>query len=57
MGLATIMEARQILLLANGPEKAGILSRALNGPLTTDVPASILQRHSQLTVLTDQEML
>jgi len=57
MGLATIMEARQILLLANGPEKAGILSRALKGPVTTDVPASILQRHPQLTVLTDQEVL
>jgi glucosamine-6-phosphate deaminase len=57
MGLATIMEARQILLLANGPEKAGILSRALKGPITTDVPASILQRHTRLTVLTDQELL
>jgi glucosamine-6-phosphate deaminase len=51
------MESRQILLLANGPEKAGILSRALNGPVTTDVPASILQRHPQLTVVTDQEIL
>jgi len=57
MGLATIMEARQILLLANGPEKAGILARALEGPVTTDVPASMLQRHPQLTVLTDQEVL
>jgi glucosamine-6-phosphate deaminase len=57
IGLATIMESRQILLLANGPEKAGILSRALNGPVTTDVPASILQRHPQLTVVTDQEIL
>jgi glucosamine-6-phosphate deaminase len=51
VGLATIMEARQILLLANGPEKAEILSRALTGPVTPDVPASILQRHPQLTVL------
>jgi glucosamine-6-phosphate deaminase len=55
MGLATIMEARQVLLLANGPEKAGILARAIRGPITTDVPACILQRHPQLTVLTDQE--
>jgi glucosamine-6-phosphate deaminase len=57
MGLATIMEARQILLLANGPEKAGVLSRALTGPVTTDIPASVLQRHSDVTVLTDREML
>jgi glucosamine-6-phosphate deaminase len=57
MGLATIMEARQILLLANGPEKKGILARALRGPVTQDVPASILQRHPQLTVCTDQEIL
>jgi len=57
MGLATIMEARQILLLANGREKAGVLSRALKGPVTADIPASVLQRHSNVTVLTDQEML
>jgi glucosamine-6-phosphate deaminase len=57
VGLATIMEARQILLLASGTEKAAILSRALKGPATTDIPASILQRHPQLTVLTDQEIL
>jgi glucosamine-6-phosphate deaminase len=54
MGLATIMESRQILLLANGPEKAEILARALRGPVTTDVPASVLQRHPNITVLTDQ---
>ena len=57
MGLATIMEARQILLLASGPEKVGILLHALKGAVTTEVPASILQRHPRLTVLTDQEML
>ncbi len=57
IGLATIMESRQILLLANGKEKAGILSRALKGPVTTDVPASVLQHHPRLSVLTDQEIL
>jgi glucosamine-6-phosphate deaminase len=56
MGLATIMEARQILLLANGPEKAGILALACRGPVTTDVPASVLQRHSGVTVLTDRAL-
>jgi len=55
MGLATIMEAKQILMLASGLEKAAILSRALKGPVTTDIPASILQGHPKLTVLSDQE--
>jgi glucosamine-6-phosphate deaminase len=54
MGLATILEARQILLLASGQEKKEILTRAFNGPVTTDVPASTLQRHPNLIVLTDQ---
>ena len=56
MGLATIMEARQILLLANGSEKADVLTRALKGPVAQDVPASILQHHPQLVVLTDQAL-
>ena len=54
MGLATILEARQILLLANGREKAEILSLALNGPVTVNVPASALQLHQNVTVITDQ---
>jgi glucosamine-6-phosphate deaminase len=54
MGLATIMESREILLLANGREKSGILERAMRGPVTTSVPASVLQKHSKGTVITDQ---
>ena len=54
MGLATILEAREILLLASGPEKASILARATVGPITTDVPASVLQLHPNCTVITDQ---
>jgi glucosamine-6-phosphate deaminase len=56
MGLATIMEARKILLLASGSEKADIMTRALKGPLTADLPASVLQMHSNLTVITDLEI-
>jgi glucosamine-6-phosphate deaminase len=56
MGLATIMEARKILLLASGSEKADILTRALKGPLTADLPASVLQMHSSVTVITDQDI-
>jgi glucosamine-6-phosphate deaminase len=54
MGLATILESRKILLLANGKEKASILARAIRGPVTTDVPASVLQSHPNVTVITDQ---
>jgi len=57
MGLATIMESRKILLLANGKEKAAILSRAIRGLVTTDVPSSMLQLHPSVTVLTDQMAL
>jgi len=55
MGLATILEARRILLLASGSRKAQILARALTGEITTDVPASALRLHSNLTVIADEE--
>lgn len=55
MGLATIMEAREILFLANGEHKAEIVARALEGSITTKVPASILQKHPCVTVILDQE--
>ena len=53
IGLATIMEARAILLIAAGEGKAQILARALRGRPTPRVPASILQRHPRLTVIAD----
>ncbi|MBI2955625.1 MAG: glucosamine-6-phosphate deaminase [Chloroflexi bacterium] len=54
MGIGTIMEARRILLLASDGKKARILARALEGDITSDVPASALQRHSGLTVVADE---
>lgn len=53
MGIATIMESREILLLATGSDKAEILAQAITGPVTEDVPASILRRHPRVTVLAD----
>ena len=53
MGIRTIMNARGILLLVSGEEKAGVFSRALTGPITPEVPASVLQLHPRLTVLAD----
>ncbi|MCL5676923.1 MAG: glucosamine-6-phosphate deaminase [Firmicutes bacterium] len=54
MGVGTIMKARHILLLASGEDKAEIVARMVEGPVTTEVPASVLQMHPQVTVLLDQ---
>ncbi len=54
MGIQTIMLARKILLVVSGGDKEEILLRALTGPVTPTVPASILQLHSDLTVVADQ---
>lgn len=53
MGPATIMEARKILLIANGKNKRAIVKKALYGSVTTKVPASILQRHLDCTCVLD----
>ena len=53
VGMAQIMAADQVLLLASGPAKSEILSAALTGPVTDHVPASFLQLHPHLTVVAD----
>lgn len=55
MGLGTIMKARRILLLAAGPGKAAAMRETIRGPLTTWVPASLLQAHPCVTVMMDRE--
>ncbi|MFS0862136.1 glucosamine-6-phosphate deaminase [Fredinandcohnia sp. 179-A 10B2 NHS] len=55
MGIKTIMMCRKIVLLAKGKHKAEIVKKALLGPVTTEVPASILQLHPNITVILDQE--
>lgn len=54
MGIKTIMQSRAVLLLASGKAKAQIIAKALTGPITPEVPASILQLHPQLTVILDK---
>jgi glucosamine-6-phosphate deaminase len=51
MGLGTIMEAKKIILMARGQSKLNILNVAMNGEVTEDVPASILQNHDNVEVL------
>jgi glucosamine-6-phosphate deaminase len=54
-GLGTILEARHLLLIAQGSEKAEAVHEALTGPVSTSCPASVLQLHGHVTVLVDDE--
>ena len=51
MGMRSIMQAKRILLIANGAKKKEILEKAFYGPITPFVPASILQLHPDVTVV------
>ncbi len=51
MGMKSIMQAKKILLIANGQNKKAILEKAFNGPVDPMVPASILQLHPDVTVI------
>ncbi len=50
MGLGTIMESKKIVLMVNGDNKLNILNVAMNGEVTENVPASILQNHDNVKV-------
>lgn len=54
MGIGTILEAKMLLLLASGKDKAEVVARAIEGPLTAFVPASVLQLHSQAKFVIDE---
>ncbi|WP_178021065.1 glucosamine-6-phosphate deaminase [uncultured Paenibacillus sp.] len=54
MGIGSILQAKQILLMAKGEDKAEIIAKALKGPITTQCPASLLQTHSNVVVVVDQ---
>lgn len=54
MGIASIMTSKHILLEAYGAEKAAAVKAMIEGPVTTDVPASFLQNHEQVTVIIDE---
>lgn len=51
MGMVSIMQAKKILLIANGEAKKDILEKAFFGPITPTLPASILQLHPDITVV------
>lgn len=54
MGISTIMESREILLLVSGQHKAHILHRLLTEKVDEQLPASVLKQHPQVTVLADR---
>ncbi|OGG02066.1 MAG: glucosamine-6-phosphate deaminase [Candidatus Glassbacteria bacterium RIFCSPLOWO2_12_FULL_58_11] len=54
MGIGTILEARKLLLLANGASKAEAVAAALEGPITASVPASAVQLHPDVTFIIDK---
>ena len=51
MGMVSIMQAKKILLIASGKAKYDILKKAFYGPITPEIPASILQLHPDITVI------
>jgi len=54
VGIGTIMEAKKIILLADGKKKAEAIARAVNGKIDPQVPASILQKHPDCTFILDK---
>ena len=57
MGIKTIMQAKKILIVVSGEDKADIVEKAFFGPVTPSVPASILQMHQDVTVVADAAAL
>ena len=55
VGMAQILAARHMLLLARGEAKSAVVAAALAGPITSDVPASLLRNHTSLTVVCDSD--
>ena len=57
MGIKTIMQAKKIRIVVNGENMADIVERAFFGPVTPEVPASILQLHNDVTLVGDEAAL
>lgn len=54
MGIQTIMAAKKILVVVSGADKADIVEKAFFGPITPQVPASVLQLHTDVTIVGDE---
>ena len=54
MGIASIMAAKKIILFAYGDKKADAIFKMVKGPVTEEVPASVLQHHPDVTLILDE---
>ena len=57
MGIKTIMSAEKVLVVISGEDKADIVKKAFFGPITPQVPASILQLHRNAVIIADEAAL
>lgn len=57
MGIGSIMKSKQILLLASGDKKAGILEKLVHEDISEEIPATILKKHENVIIIADQEAL
>ncbi|GGK02960.1 glucosamine-6-phosphate deaminase 1 [Lentibacillus kapialis] len=57
MGIGSIMESRKIVLLVSGEKKADAVKELVNGEMTNEFPASILQKHENVILIADEEAL
>jgi glucosamine-6-phosphate deaminase len=55
MGIGTIMESKEIILIATGSDKADAIKRTIEGPISAFCPGSILQMHAKVTIVIDKE--
>jgi len=55
LGLATLGDARRIMLLVSGQAKAGVLERTVNGPIGPETPATVLRRRGDTIILADRD--
>ncbi len=57
VGIKTIMQAKKIVVIASGENKADIIAKAFWGPITPSVPASVLQLHNDVVLVGDEAAL
>lgn len=57
MGIGNIMQAKKVLVVVSGEDKADILQKVIEGPVTPRVPASILQLHGDVVIVADEAAL
>ncbi len=55
LGIKNIMQMKRVILIAKGKHKAEIIKKAVEGPVTVDIPASVLQLHPNCEVLLDAD--